>query len=100
MILIAAVRNEHMRVDIVERLLPKPLRLVLLTVLSLFSLFLLGLLLKGSLTLVQLTWGDYYIALDWLSVRYSFMALTVAGSLWFLVIAGRALGQLRQRGED
>ncbi|MEX2644072.1 MAG: TRAP transporter small permease subunit, partial [Acetobacterales bacterium] len=100
MILIAAVRTEHMRVDLLERLLPRPFRVVLLTALSLFSLFLLGLLLKGSFTLVQLTWGDYYIALDWLSVRYSFMALTVAGSLWFAVIACRALRQVRERAED
>lgn len=94
LILVAAVRSEHMRVDLAERLMPRAVRIVLVAVLGAFALLLLGLLLKGSVALVRLTWNDYYIALDWLSVRYSFMALTAAGSLWFAAIAFRTLRRL------
>jgi TRAP-type C4-dicarboxylate transport system permease small subunit len=82
MILLAAVRAEHMRVDFVVNHLPRAVRKAAALLIGLLSLFLLGLLFWGGIQMVELTRNDYYIALSWLSVKWLFVALIICTALW------------------
>jgi TRAP-type C4-dicarboxylate transport system permease small subunit len=86
MILLAAVRAEHMRVDFVVNHMPRAVRKVTAVLIGLLSLFLLGLLFWGGIQMVELTRNDYYIALNWLSVKWLFVALMICTALWAVTI--------------
>jgi TRAP-type C4-dicarboxylate transport system permease small subunit len=95
MILLAAVRAEHMRVDFVVAHLPRAVRKVTAVLISLLSLFLLGLLFWGGIQMVELTRNDYYIALNWLSVKWLFVALMICTALWAATICRDTVRTLR-----
>lgn len=95
MILLAAVRAEHMRVDFVVNHLPRAVRKVTAVLIGLLSLFLLGLLFWGGIQMVELTRNDYYIALSWLSVKWLFVALMICTALWAVTIILDTLRTLR-----
>ena len=86
MILLAAVRAEHMRVDFVVNHLPRAVRKAAAILIGMLSLFLLGLLFWGGIQMVELTRNDYYIALSWLSVKWLFIALMICSTLWATTI--------------
>jgi len=95
MILLAAVRTEHMRVDFVVNHLPRAIRKVTAILIGLLSLFLLGLLFWGGIQMVELTRNDYYIALSWLSVKWLFVALMICTALWVATIIQDTVRTLR-----
>jgi len=82
MILLAAIRTEHMRVDFVVNHLPRAVRKLVTVLIGLLSLFLLAILFWGGIQMVKLTQNDYYIALSWLSVKWIFVALLISTALW------------------
>lgn len=102
MILLAAVRAEHMRVDFVVNYLPRAVRKVVIIFIGLLSLFLLGILFWGGIQMVKLTSSDYYIALNWLSVKWLFVGLLISTALWTVTIfldTVRALRVLHHKEE-
>jgi len=101
MILLAAVRAEHMRVDFVVNHLPRAVRKAAAILIGMLSLFLLGLLFWGGIQMVELTRNDYYIALSWLSVKWLFIALMICSTLWATTIILDTVRTLRtlNRGE-
>lgn len=95
MILLAAVRSDHMRVDFLVKHLPRAVRKVTAAFLGAMSLFLLGVLFWGGIQMVELTSGDYYTALSWLSVKWLFVALLISTALWVVTIARDTMRVLR-----
>ncbi len=86
MILLAAIRAEHMRVDFIAKYFPAAIRKAVIILIASISLFLLGLLFWGGKEMVELTQFDYYIALNWLSVKWLFIALMITAVLWAIKI--------------
>ena len=102
MILLAAVRAEHMRVDFLVNHLPRVFQKITAVFICLLSLFLLGLLFWGGIQMVELTRNDYYIALSWLSVKWLCVALMICTTLWAATIildTVRTLRALNHRKE-
>jgi TRAP-type C4-dicarboxylate transport system permease small subunit len=95
MILLAAIRSDHMRVDFLVDHLPRPARKAAAALLGGLSLFLLGLLFWGGIQMVELTSSDYYTALSWLSVKWLFVALPIGTALWAVKIAQDTMRALR-----
>ena len=91
MILLAAIRAEHMRVDFLLKHLPRTARKVVIIFIALISLFLLGLLFWGGIQMIKLTQNDYYIALNWLSVKWIFVGLLISAALWAVKIVTDAI---------
>jgi TRAP-type C4-dicarboxylate transport system permease small subunit len=101
MILFAAIRAEHMRVDFLVKHLPKTARKVVIIFIGLISLFLLGLLFWGGIQMVKLTQNDYYIALNWLSVKWLFVALMISTALWAVkIVSDTVLAFRAQTNEE
>lgn len=95
MIMLAAVRAAHMRIDLlVDHLGPWAQRAVIVTSVAV-CLFLFGVLIWGGTQLYDLTSRDYHIALDWLSVKWIFLALIVGGVLWAVRVLHDAVLALR-----
>jgi TRAP-type C4-dicarboxylate transport system permease small subunit len=82
MILLAAIRTDHMKVDFVVKHLPRAIRKTVIILIAVIALFLLGLLFWGGKEMVELTLYDYYIAISWLSVKWLFIALMITAVLW------------------
>jgi TRAP-type C4-dicarboxylate transport system permease small subunit len=99
MILLAAIRAEHMRVDFLVKHLPRTLRKVMSILIGLISLFLLGLLFWGGIEMIKLTQNDYYIALHWLSVKWLFVALLISAALWAVTIITDTIRAFRAKTE-
>lgn len=95
MIQLGAIKATHMRIELVSEALPRTGRLVLVLVLAAISLALVALLTWGGIRMMELTRFDHYIAIPWLSVKYSYLALVVAGPLWMLAIIAEAARALR-----
>jgi TRAP-type C4-dicarboxylate transport system permease small subunit len=95
MILLAAVRAEHMRVDFVVEHLPRAARKVIAVFIGLLSLFLLAILFWGGIQMVKLTNNDYYIAMNWLSVKWLFVALMISTALWAVKVLDDTVRTLR-----
>lgn len=100
MILLAAIRTEHMRVDFVVKHLPQTARKVVIILIGLISLFLLGLLFWGGIQMVKLTQNDYYIALNWLSVKWIFVALLISVVLWAMTIVVDTIRAFRAQASE
>jgi TRAP-type C4-dicarboxylate transport system permease small subunit len=100
MILLAAVRAEHMRVDFVVNHMPRAVRKATAVLIGLLSLFLLGLLFWGGIQMVELTRNDYYIALNWLSVKWLFVALMICTALWAATIILDTVRTLRTLNQE
>jgi TRAP-type C4-dicarboxylate transport system permease small subunit len=100
MILLAAVRSEHMRVDFLVKLLPRTAQKVTAAFLGAMSLFLLGVLFWGGIQMVNLTSSDYYTALSWLSVKWLFVGLMIGTVLWAITIARDTVQVLRTPDQE
>lgn len=98
MIQAGAIRASHMRIKFVAEALPRVVRRVAEPLLALLAVVLLALLTNWSWKMVELTQNDYYIALDWLSVKYTYLGLVIVGPLWIAVTVVQAVRRLR-RGE-
>ncbi|PID55850.1 hypothetical protein CSB45_14160 [candidate division KSB3 bacterium] len=102
MIMLAAVRASHMRIEILVKHFGKKLQLAVETGCAVISAAILLFMVHGALFLATLTAGDTYTGLK-LSVKYVFLALVCAGSLWSIAIiahaAERAWGDLRKQEE-
>lgn len=96
MIQLGAVRAAHMRIEFVADRLGRRGRLVVVPALTAVALGLLVLLTWGGLRMMDLTYHDRYIAMPWLSIRFSYLALVVAGPLWALVVVSDAARTLRR----
>jgi len=95
MILLAAVRCDHMRVDFLVKHLPRAARKVAAGFLGAMSLFLLAILFWGGIQMVELTSSDYYTSLSWLSMKWIFVALIISTVLWAVTIARDTVRALR-----
>jgi TRAP-type C4-dicarboxylate transport system permease small subunit len=95
MIQLGAIKTAHMRIEVVADSLPAPARAVVTVVLALIAVAILALLTWGGLRMMDLTRFDHYIAMRWLSVKYSYLALVVAAPLWMLVLIGDTALALR-----
>lgn len=95
MVMLAAVKAAHLRIDIVKDALPPRPRLALELFATLVALAVLAVLVSKAYSLARFTAGDRYTGLD-LSVMWVFVAVVVGGSLWALAIVGRTVGQFRR----
>jgi TRAP-type C4-dicarboxylate transport system permease small subunit len=100
MILFAAIRADHMRVDFLVKHLPKTARKVVIILIGLISIFLLGILFWGGIQMVKLTQNDYYIALNWLSVKWLFVALMISTALWAVKIVSDTVLAFRAQASE
>jgi len=95
MVMLAAVKAAHMRIDMLKDALPPPGRLALELFASLVALIVLVVLVTKAYALARFTAGDRYTGLD-LSVMWVFVAVVAGGSLWGLAILGRTLALFRR----
>ena len=90
LVMLAAARAAHMRIDLVQdRLAPRARRRLGVGVAAL-SVGLLGLLVYYGLALVELTAYDRYTALG-VSVQYLYWAVVVGGGLWIVLLLAETL---------
>lgn len=85
LVLIAAARARHMRIDLLPAGLPAGLARALRRLAAALGTALLGLLAWKGLGLIELTAHDRYTALG-LSLQYLYAAMVVGGLLWILAI--------------
>jgi TRAP-type C4-dicarboxylate transport system permease small subunit len=97
MIELAVLRASHMRIEYFLLRLRGPLHRVVRLLNATLSIALLGLLGRGADVLINLTHFDYFIALPWLSVRFTYWPLLIVAPLWALRITLDEL-RLARRG--
>jgi TRAP-type C4-dicarboxylate transport system permease small subunit len=96
-VMLAAVRGEHMRITFVAEALPRPLRLASGAVALLVSLGMLGLLGYGAHGIWGLLANDRYVTLP-LSPSLLFLAVLVGSILWAVAMLLRIVGGDPQQG--
>ena len=95
MILFAAIRTEHMRIDFIVVRLPGKVRKAVSVLIAGISVFLLGLLCWGGIQMATLTSRDYYTAMSWLSVKWVFIGLAAGTALWAVALIRTMTRELR-----
>lgn len=88
MVMLAAIKAAHMRIDLLLDRLPARLRQVAELAGAALSCALLTLMIKGGLNMIKLTAYDRYTGLQ-LSMQYVYVALVVGVVLWIPVVLGR-----------
>lgn len=95
MVLLAAVRASHMRIEFFKDRLGRSGQLALDVLSGTVSLAVLAILVRHAASLAEFTAGDRYTGLN-LSVMYVFIAVVVGGTLWALAIGVRGVAALRR----
>ncbi|MCB1810011.1 MAG: TRAP transporter small permease [Candidatus Competibacteraceae bacterium] len=88
MVMLAAIKAAHMRIDLLLDRLPARLRQVAQLAGAALSCALLVLMIKGGLNMIKLTAYDRYTGLP-LSMKYVYVALVIGVVLWIPVVLGR-----------
>lgn len=96
MVQVGAIRASHMRIEFIAATMPKRLRIAIEPFLALIAVGLLAMLTWWSWQMVLLTQHDYFIAIDWLSVRYTYLGLVIAAPIWIAVTIAQAVRRMRR----
>jgi TRAP-type C4-dicarboxylate transport system permease small subunit len=95
MVMLAAVKASHMRIEFLKDRLGRAGQMALDVVAGAVSLAVLAIMVRYAASLAAFTAGDRYTGLD-LSVMYVFLAVVAGGSLWGLAIVVRGSAMLRR----
>ena len=97
MIALAAVGAPHMRIELIERRLPRALFRVLLLLSSGLCLAMLAVLVRGSWNMAALVRFDRYTGID-LPVSLAFYAFVIGATAWALALIGETASRWRKAG--
>ncbi len=99
LVMLAAARAGHMRIDLLEGKLGPRARRGLAALITVVSVVLLAFLVHYGLALVELTAYDRYTALG-VSVQYLYWAVVVGGSLWIILLLADTFLEPEDRPPD